>query len=287
MTILSRIGQAGVSTALSVYNIGEGLTKVGVGTATALGGMAIDPGLRAFGGLGTGVIGELQQQTGVELIGEERLAAMREASKSQGFRDNELVNMGKDTAISGGLDLFQAREDVIRAGNLLAGNEEAAGQALENKREIGEAQDRIYNPVTLLADVATGKILPRTAGAIFGLATLAGQKDADEQPVETEEERQERLRQAREILAKQETAKREADLSNIRSNIEDSEQVSSISKEQAQSLFRVLAGPDGWPKFGEFGRIGELSSALQAGNYSLLQESWNEWRSKGGTWRNE
>lgn len=286
MTILSRIGQAAVSGTLGVYNIGEGVTKAAVGTTAAVAGTVVDPGLRFFGGLGTGAIDELQQQTGYELVGQERLAAMREAAKSQGFTDNELVNMGKDTAISGGLDLFQAREDVIRAGKTLAGDDEAAEAALERKQAIGNAQDEMYNPVTFVADIATGKVLPRAVGAIFGAAQLAENASDQGESEISDAERRERIRQIEEEREKREAAEREADLANIRANMEDAEQLSTLSKEEAESLFRVLAGPDGWEKFGE-NRSSELFNALQSGNYGLIQRSYTEWRSKGGTWRND
>lgn len=78
-----------------------------------------------------------------------------------------------------------------------------------------------------------------------------------------------------------------AEISSLQSDVEEAEQSQSISREQAFTYARILAGPDGWGALGDSNRGITAIRNAQQGLYPQVMESWNAWRAAGGTWRND
>jgi hypothetical protein len=268
--------------------IGQGIigtTEVVAGGALATAGYVVDPVLYTTAGFAVGVADSVNDGIGDPFNQADKLDDAQEAIKWPGWGDGILVQTGENLAMDG-LDnaaiAFGHGRDA--ATSFVPGGEDT-DFAGETRDFVEAANNRNYGPAdyavqVLLSPNKLGKVI--TIGGIIYDSTQLLRDNGTVLPDELTQEEYDSIwnREKSRILTAME-------IRSLQSDVEDAEQASSLTQEQAGTYLRVLMGPDGWGALGDSARGMQAYSLYQAGDYAGLNREWQAWRSAGGIWRND
>jgi len=269
-----------------VGEVAVGGTKAVGGTAAYMGGATI--GLAGFVVEPVVYAGAKAAAGLVEGLDQGNILASEEEYDT--FQDETLAWPGwGNTAVS------QYGQDVMMAGLTTAG-EGAFGHGAnavelwtgtdsnpQNEQEFRATMNAAYGEPSPAVNLGVALLNPSTLGRVINVAGVVWDSTewlrsrGVEVPPMTRNEYEQLL--GSEIIS--------AETSSLQSDVEEAEQSQSISREQAFTYARILAGPDGWSAFGDSNRGIAAIRHAQQGNYPQVMGSWNAWRAKGGTWRND
>lgn len=271
-----------------LVGIGQGVvgaTEVAAGTTLATAGYVADPILYTAAGLTVGIADSVNDGIGDPFDQSEALDSAQEAITWPGFGNGILVQTGENLAMDG---LDNAAIAFGHAGDaatsFVPGGEDTDFSG-ETRDFIEQANNRTYGTADYVAQVLLspsklGKII--TIGGIVYDSTKLLRDNGTVLPDQMTQEEYDAVwnREKSRIISAKE-------ISSLQSDVEEAEQASSLTQEQAGTYMRVLMGPDGWGALGDSARGMKAYSLYQAGDYAGVNSEWRAWRNAGGVWRND
>ena len=282
---LEDVGKALGETAVGTAKMVGGTAGAVAGGAIAGAGFVAEPILYGTGKVAVGIVEGIDE--GNVLFDQEVYDSAQETLSWPGWGDGAIVEFGTDLGEAGMILAGEgAYGNVANAVQLaVPGGEDDPDNVGQYRDVMGQTFDTPSTEVQVALALLNPNKLGRTievAGIVFNDSTEWLESRGVDLPSEMTEDEYVKL-----LMAEKRKAEMQREITSLQSDVEEAEQSESITREQAFTYARILAGPDGWGKFGQSDRGFRALRDAQQGLTQEVNRSWNAWRAAGGTWRND